>query len=113
MFHPCLIALSEGSVIAYYLSEFKVPAGQEASVDKAMSTMGKLVDKEQRFMSRPANSLVLEDVISSGRVKATEAQTGLVCHSVHNLSCCFVYGLLSASSSPLFMCVISQHLIPD
>ncbi|XP_056297744.1 ST14 transmembrane serine protease matriptase a [Pseudoliparis swirei] len=58
-------AFSEGSVIAYYLSEFKVPAGQEASVDKAMSTMGKLVDKEQRFMSRPANSLVLEDVISS------------------------------------------------
>uniref|UniRef100_A0A8C2Z469 ST14 transmembrane serine protease matriptase a n=1 Tax=Cyclopterus lumpus TaxID=8103 RepID=A0A8C2Z469_CYCLU len=64
-------AFSEGSVIAYYLSEFKVPTGQEASVDKAMSTMEKLVDKEQRFLSRPGNSLVLEDVISSGRVKAT------------------------------------------
>uniref|UniRef100_A0A8C2XJJ4 ST14 transmembrane serine protease matriptase a n=1 Tax=Cyclopterus lumpus TaxID=8103 RepID=A0A8C2XJJ4_CYCLU len=58
-------AFSEGSVIAYYLSEFKVPTGQEASVDKAMSTMEKLVDKEQRFLSRPGNSLVLEDVISS------------------------------------------------
>ncbi|XP_068569925.1 ST14 transmembrane serine protease matriptase a [Cebidichthys violaceus] len=58
-------AFSEGSVVAYYLSEFNVPTGQEASVDKAMSTLEKLVDKEQRFIGRPSNSLVLEDVISS------------------------------------------------
>ncbi|KAK9521210.1 hypothetical protein VZT92_021034 [Zoarces viviparus] len=58
-------AFSEGSVVAYYLSEFKVPTGQEASVDKAMSSLEKLVDKERRYMSRPDNSLVLEDVISS------------------------------------------------
>lgn len=66
LFIPCLI--SEGSVVAYYLSEFNVPTGQEAAVDKAMSTMDKLVDKEQRSMYRAGNALVLEDVVSSGRV---------------------------------------------
>uniref|UniRef100_UPI0037E82D2F ST14 transmembrane serine protease matriptase a n=1 Tax=Semicossyphus pulcher TaxID=241346 RepID=UPI0037E82D2F len=58
-------AFSEGSVVAYYLSEFRVPAGQEAAVDKAMSSMEKLVDKEQRTLFRPGNSLVFEDVVSS------------------------------------------------
>ncbi|KAL6115783.1 st14 [Pungitius sinensis] len=58
-------AFSEGSVIGYYLSEFQVPKGQEASVDSAMSSMDKLVDKEKRIRSRPSNSLVLEDVRSS------------------------------------------------
>ncbi|XP_040033543.2 ST14 transmembrane serine protease matriptase a [Gasterosteus aculeatus] len=58
-------AFSEGSVISYYLSEFNVPQGQEASVDSAMSSMDKLVDKEQRRVARPSNSLVLEDVRSS------------------------------------------------
>ncbi|KAJ3589988.1 hypothetical protein NHX12_007945 [Muraenolepis orangiensis] len=56
-------AFSEG-VIAYYLSEFKVPLGQVAAVDKAMASMDKLVDKEQRTF-RAGNSLVLEDVVSS------------------------------------------------
>ncbi|KAM3616412.1 uncharacterized protein V6R79_017500 [Siganus canaliculatus] len=58
-------AFSEGSVISYYLSEFNVPKGQEAAVDSAMSSMDKLVDKEQRSMHRPGNRLVLEDVMSS------------------------------------------------
>ncbi|XP_061828384.1 ST14 transmembrane serine protease matriptase a [Nerophis lumbriciformis] len=58
-------AFSEGSVIAYYLSEFNVPTGQEAAVDSAMSSMDKLVDKEQRSVYRPGNSLLLEDVVSS------------------------------------------------
>uniref|UniRef100_A0A8C9ZCZ9 ST14 transmembrane serine protease matriptase a n=1 Tax=Sander lucioperca TaxID=283035 RepID=A0A8C9ZCZ9_SANLU len=58
-------AFSEGSVIAYYLSEFKVPADQQASVDSAMSSMEKLVDKERRTLPKPGNSLVLEDVMSS------------------------------------------------
>lgn len=58
-------AFSEGSVIAYYLSEFNVPAGQEASVDQAMSMMEKLVEKEQRTLYRPGNSLSLQDVRSS------------------------------------------------
>uniref|UniRef100_A0A3B5BNQ2 Suppression of tumorigenicity 14 n=1 Tax=Stegastes partitus TaxID=144197 RepID=A0A3B5BNQ2_9TELE len=58
-------AFSEGSVIAYYLSEFRVPAGQEAAVDKIMSSMDKLVDKEQRTLKRPGNALVFADVVSS------------------------------------------------
>lgn len=58
-------AFSEGSVVAYYLSEFNVPSGQEAAVDKAMSSMEQLVDKEQRTLSRPGNALVVEDVVSS------------------------------------------------
>ncbi|XP_041651915.1 ST14 transmembrane serine protease matriptase a [Cheilinus undulatus] len=59
-------AFSEGSVIAYYLSEFSVPAGQEASVDKAMTSLDKLVDKEQRSVQRAGNSLLFDDVVSSG-----------------------------------------------
>ncbi|XP_030008970.1 ST14 transmembrane serine protease matriptase a isoform X1 [Sphaeramia orbicularis] len=58
-------AFSEGSVIAYYLSEFRVPAGQEAAVDNAMASMDKLVDKEQRSINRKSNSLILDDVMSS------------------------------------------------
>ncbi|XP_071768609.2 ST14 transmembrane serine protease matriptase a [Centroberyx gerrardi] len=57
-------AFSEGSVIAYYLSEFNVPKGQEAAVNSAMSSMDKLVDKDQRSV-RPGNSLVFDDVVSS------------------------------------------------
>ncbi|CAB1452853.1 unnamed protein product [Pleuronectes platessa] len=58
-------AFSEGSVIAYYLSEFSVPSGQEAAVDSAMSSVETLVIKEQRTRHRPGNSLVLDDVVSS------------------------------------------------
>uniref|UniRef100_A0A8C4GIG8 Suppressor of tumorigenicity 14 protein homolog n=1 Tax=Dicentrarchus labrax TaxID=13489 RepID=A0A8C4GIG8_DICLA len=58
-------AFSEGSVIAYYLSEFRVPAGQEAAVDRAMTSVDKLVEKEQRSSYRPGNDLVFEDVVSS------------------------------------------------
>ncbi|XP_018520967.1 ST14 transmembrane serine protease matriptase a [Lates calcarifer] len=58
-------AFSEGSVIAYYLTEFRVPTGQEAAVDKAMASIETLVDKEQRTVKRPGNSLVLADVVSS------------------------------------------------
>lgn len=57
---------SEGSVIAYYLSEFNVPAGQEAAVDKAMTSINQQVDKERSSFNRPGNSLVLDDVMSSG-----------------------------------------------
>lgn len=58
-------AFSEGSVIAYYLSEFSVPSGQESSVDSIMSSMSNLVGKEQRALNRPGNALLLEDVQSS------------------------------------------------
>lgn len=57
--------------MTYYTSEFNIPAGQEAAVDKAMSTMDKLVDKEQRSISRAGNSLVLDEVVSSGRITNT------------------------------------------
>ncbi|XP_071372593.1 ST14 transmembrane serine protease matriptase a [Centroberyx affinis] len=58
-------AFSEGSVIAYYLSEFSVPKGQEAAVNSAISSMDKLVDKNQRSGNSPGNSLVFDDVVSS------------------------------------------------
>uniref|UniRef100_A0A667XAX5 Suppressor of tumorigenicity 14 protein homolog n=1 Tax=Myripristis murdjan TaxID=586833 RepID=A0A667XAX5_9TELE len=58
-------AFSEGSVIAYYLSEFSVPVGQEAAVDASMSSMDKLVDKAQRTLFPPGSSLVFDDVVSS------------------------------------------------
>lgn len=66
------LSLSEGSVVAYYLSEFHVPAGQEAAVDNAMAAMDKLVDKEQRNIFRAGNSLLFDDVVSSGRVLVAE-----------------------------------------
>lgn len=78
LFNSRLIAPSEGSVVAYYLSEFKVPVGQEASVDRAMSTVDTLVDKERRSMAKSGNSLVLDEVVTSGRVKATEDQTTVI-----------------------------------
>uniref|UniRef100_A0A4W6CDW1 Suppressor of tumorigenicity 14 protein homolog n=1 Tax=Lates calcarifer TaxID=8187 RepID=A0A4W6CDW1_LATCA len=65
-------AFSEGSVIAYYLTEFRVPTGQEAAVDKAMASIETLVDKEQRTVKRPGNSLVLADVVSSGFFRFSE-----------------------------------------
>uniref|UniRef100_H3DFT8 Suppressor of tumorigenicity 14 protein homolog n=1 Tax=Tetraodon nigroviridis TaxID=99883 RepID=H3DFT8_TETNG len=58
-------AFSEGSVVAYYLSEFRVPVGQEAAVDKAMAAMEQLVNKEQRSVYRAGNSLMFDNVVSS------------------------------------------------
>ncbi|KAG7479094.1 suppressor of tumorigenicity 14 protein [Solea senegalensis] len=58
-------AFSEGSVIAYHLSEFNIPSGQEAAVDSAMATVDRLVEKEQRALNRPGNALVLDDVVSA------------------------------------------------
>lgn len=66
------VSLSEGSVVAYYVSEFHVPAGQEAAVDKAMAEMDRLVDKEQRSVLRAGNSLLFDDVVSSGTVRAAD-----------------------------------------
>lgn len=64
------VPLSEGSVVAYYLSEFRVPVGQEAAVDKAMAAMEQLVNKEQRSVYRAGNSLMFDNVVSSGTVWA-------------------------------------------
>ncbi|TSR87285.1 Amyloid-like protein 2 [Bagarius yarrelli] len=41
-------AFSEGSVIAYYLSEFHVPASQEAAMDNTMITMDEMMKKQRR-----------------------------------------------------------------
>lgn len=74
---PRLASPSEGSVVAYYLSEFHVPTGQEAAVDKAMAAMDKLVDKEQRNIYRAGNSLLFDDVVSSGRVPVADTSVRL------------------------------------
>uniref|UniRef100_A0A8C6SBJ4 Suppression of tumorigenicity 14a n=1 Tax=Neogobius melanostomus TaxID=47308 RepID=A0A8C6SBJ4_9GOBI len=58
-------AFSEGSVIAYYLSEFSVPSSQEAAVDSAMTSINQQVNKERSSLNRPDNALVLDDVVSS------------------------------------------------
>ncbi|KAG7333138.1 hypothetical protein KOW79_003273 [Hemibagrus wyckioides] len=42
-------AFSEGSVIAYYLSEFHVPVSQEAAVDNIMTTMDETMKKQRRL----------------------------------------------------------------
>ncbi|GAA6106579.1 ST14 transmembrane serine protease matriptase a isoform X2 [Tachysurus ichikawai] len=44
-------AFSEGSVIAYYLSEFHVPVSQEATVDNTMTTMDDTIKKQRRLDS--------------------------------------------------------------
>lgn len=59
-----MIALSEGSVIAYYLSEFSVPAGQEAAVDEAMSSVEALA----KGRSLQNSDLTLDDIVASGTV---------------------------------------------
>ncbi|KAK7883029.1 hypothetical protein WMY93_029203 [Mugilogobius chulae] len=59
-------AFSEGSVIAYYLSEFNVPAGQEAAVDSAMTKINQQIASSQRSsLNKPGNSLLLDDVVYS------------------------------------------------
>uniref|UniRef100_A0AAQ5Y5E1 Suppressor of tumorigenicity 14 protein homolog n=1 Tax=Amphiprion ocellaris TaxID=80972 RepID=A0AAQ5Y5E1_AMPOC len=80
-------AFSEGSVIAYYLSEFSVPAGQEAAVDNIMSTMDKLVDKQQRSPTRTGNALLFADVVSSAlddRLFSTAFQSKFAEHTRSN-----------------------------
>ncbi|XP_038145884.1 suppressor of tumorigenicity 14 protein homolog [Cyprinodon tularosa] len=58
-------AFSEGSVIAYYLSEFKVPAGQEASVDNAMDDLDIAVKRTLESPKRPANTLEIRKMRAS------------------------------------------------
>lgn len=63
-----------------------MPAGQEAAVDNAMSSMDRLVDKEQRTLHRPSNSLVLSDVVSSGRAKIVNTDLGCIHHAVESVA---------------------------
>ncbi|XP_016315963.1 suppressor of tumorigenicity 14 protein homolog [Sinocyclocheilus anshuiensis] len=56
-------AFSEGSVIAYYESEFAVPVGQEAAVDRAVSSLSETYStKVRRAQQGP---LVFDHVVSS------------------------------------------------
>lgn len=85
--NPAVIALSEGSVIAYYLSEFNIPVGQERAVDNEMTSVDKLVKKMRMSISE----LTFENVVTSGTVKAT------ACHSISNIHFCLLYCQLSRS----------------
>lgn len=59
-------AFSEGSVIAYYESEFAVPAAHEAAVDQAVSNLSeKYSSGKARKISEQQGSLVLDSVVSS------------------------------------------------
>lgn len=60
---------SEGSVIAYYTSEFNVPLGQEGAVDRAMDSLDKIVKKTQG--RRRDSNLVFDDVMTGGEFLGT------------------------------------------
>ncbi|XP_046892314.1 ST14 transmembrane serine protease matriptase a [Hypomesus transpacificus] len=68
-------AFSEGSVIAYYLSEFRVPAGQEVAVDNTMASLDKIVDKVRSVGSKSGSDLVFDDVVSSALDKRMFAKS--------------------------------------
>uniref|UniRef100_A0A669D0M1 ST14 transmembrane serine protease matriptase a n=1 Tax=Oreochromis niloticus TaxID=8128 RepID=A0A669D0M1_ORENI len=74
-------AFSEGSVIAYYLSEFNVPVGQERAVDNEMTSVETLVKKMRNSM-RTSNELTFENVVTSGTVKATASHSVYIKHTL-------------------------------
>uniref|UniRef100_A0AAX7VL81 Matriptase n=1 Tax=Astatotilapia calliptera TaxID=8154 RepID=A0AAX7VL81_ASTCA len=61
-------AFSEGSVIAYYLSEFNIPVGQERAVDNEMTSVDKLVKKMRMSISE----LTFENVVTSDNLQFAE-----------------------------------------
>ncbi|XP_030622033.1 ST14 transmembrane serine protease matriptase a [Chanos chanos] len=59
-------AFSEGSVIAYYMSEFSVPVEQEAAVEATINSMDQIVAKDQRRnVNQPGNSLLFDNIVSA------------------------------------------------
>ncbi|XP_069038773.1 ST14 transmembrane serine protease matriptase a isoform X2 [Lepisosteus oculatus] len=81
-------AFSEGSVIAYYLSEFSVPAEQVEAVDRAVGSMETVVAKLQRGSGarRRVSSLTV-DSMTSGAVDprmARDATRTLCRYSLHS-----------------------------
>lgn len=58
-------AFSEGSVIAYYLSEFKIASGQEGFIDSAMSNLDKAVARSVISRNGPNNILDIKDMKAS------------------------------------------------
>ncbi|KAL3991483.1 enhancer of mRNA-decapping protein 4 [Sarotherodon galilaeus] len=65
-------AFSEGSVIAYYLSEFNVPVGQERAVDNEMTSVDTLVNKMRNSMRTSINELTFENVVTSDNLQFEE-----------------------------------------
>uniref|UniRef100_A0A8C2B7G7 Suppression of tumorigenicity 14a n=1 Tax=Cyprinus carpio TaxID=7962 RepID=A0A8C2B7G7_CYPCA len=57
-------AFSEGSVIAYYESEFAVPVGQDKAVDRAVSSLDETYSTKVRRVQQ--GPLVFDHVVSSG-----------------------------------------------
>ncbi|KAI1893666.1 hypothetical protein AGOR_G00126050 [Albula goreensis] len=67
-------AFSEGSVIAYYLSEFSVPSGQESVVDNTIGSIDQIVNQQQTRMKAGSSPLQLEN-LESRAVDARMFQT--------------------------------------
>lgn len=58
---------SEGSVIAYYLSEFHVPLSQEAAVDNTMKDMDEMIKThKQRRLKDSTGNLMFNRIDTSG-----------------------------------------------
>ncbi|XP_076850291.1 ST14 transmembrane serine protease matriptase a [Brachyhypopomus gauderio] len=57
-------AFSEGSVVAYYLSEFNVPMSQEAAVDSTMESLNDIKISQPRISGLPG-SLLFETMTTS------------------------------------------------
>lgn len=68
----CIIAFSlpsissEGSVIAYYLSEFHVPLSQEDAVDNTMKTMDEMIKHKERRLKDSTGNLMFNRIDTSG-----------------------------------------------
>ncbi|XP_050991486.1 ST14 transmembrane serine protease matriptase a [Labeo rohita] len=58
-------AFSEGSVIAYYESEFAVPVGQKAAVDQAVAKLNEIYSSKIRRVVEKQGPLVFDYVVSS------------------------------------------------
>lgn len=72
----CLSVCSEGSVIAYYESEFNVPLGQEGTVDQAMNSLSEKYNN--KFLGRFANNqgnFQFDTVVASGVMYITTSTT--------------------------------------
>ncbi|KAF4072119.1 hypothetical protein AMELA_G00270730 [Ameiurus melas] len=58
-------AFSEGSVIAYYLSEFHVPLSQEDAVDNTMKTMDDMIKHKERRLKDSTGNLMFNRIDTS------------------------------------------------
>lgn len=61
-----LSVCSEGSVIAYYESEFSVPMGQEGAVDQAMSSLSEKYNNKLLGRFASPGTLQFDTVVASG-----------------------------------------------